>query len=475
MRSLDLRARLIAAVGLVAVLQLLAAFAVVSLTRSHLVDQIDDRLAAAAGPDRDVALRGASPNRLAPPADGRPVPERLGDIYEGVLEGDGSLITLFAANSTGVDLPPPSLDITEAHAASEAPIDVDAVEGDLRYRVAAVSDGGSSYFITAIPLDGVDATMSRLIAIVATTAAAIAIVLALVAWWVLRLGIAPIKRMTASAEAIADGNLSERLSDTDARTEAGQLGAALNTMLTQIETSFDERTRAEDRLRQFIADASHELRTPVATVRGYAELYRAGGLDDPAQLDDAMRRTHQESERMSRLIGDMLRLAKLDQHSSLRMAPVDLALLARDAAADACVTHTDRHITSDTDGEPLVIDGDEDLLRQAIANLVDNAILHTDQNASVVVAAHRVGTDVEVLISDDGDGMPPEVAARVTERFYRADPARSRHKGGSGLGLAIVDSVVDAHGGDLDILSVLGEGTTVRLTLPLPVESPAQA
>ncbi len=461
MKRLDLRTRLLIAVGLVAVLQIAVAFLIISVTRSHLVDQIDDRLAIATSPVRESG-RSEHPGE----DDDRPQPERLGDTYEGVLASDHSLFTVFAPNTTGTELPPPDIDLDRAVSSHGRPITVDATEGDLDYRLTARGANGD-FVITAIPLDGVAASMSRLTAVVASTAAVISLAFALVTWWVLRLGIAPIKRMTTTAEAIAAGDLSERIRDVDQGTEAGQLGDALNTMLSRIETSFDERARAEDNLRQFIADASHELRTPVATIRGYAELYHAGGLDDRAELDDAMRRTEQESQRMSRLIADMLGLAKLDRDPTLTTRPVDLTTLARDTAADAQATHPERTITTTVPDGALIVDGVDDLLRQALANLVGNAIVHTDTDATVHVAAQIYGPDAVIVVVDDGDGMTPDVIAQTTERFYRADPSRSRHKGGSGLGLAIVDTVINAHHGTLHIDSTPGSGTTVTITLPL--------
>ena len=204
-----------------------------------------------------------------------------------------------------------------------------------------------------------------------------------------------------------------------------------------------------------------------ATIRGYAELYQAGGLADRAELDDAMRRTEQESQRMSRLIADMLNLAKLDRHPTLTTRPVDLTAVARDTAADAKVTYPERTITPTIAGSPLVVEGDEDLLRQALTNLVGNAIVHTDAATSVTVNVHSDGPDAVIQVVDHGGGMTPEVVARTTERFYRADPSRSRHQGGSGLGLAIADSVINAHHGTLNIDSTPGRGTTVTITLPL--------
>ena len=480
---LNLRSRLLAGLVLVAVLQIGVGYVVITTTRAHLVDQIDARLAAARDPLRDARVEVAAPSfgastipdgasRLPPNG----LPDRLGDTYEGLLRADGTLLTFFAPNSTGTELPPPDVDLALARSLdTTAPVTVGSATGDVRYRAAVMATGSGEYLVTAIPLAGVDDTVDRLIAVIAAAVALITIVLALVAWWVIRLGIRPIKRMTTAAGAIAAGDLADRIDGADESTEAGQLAGALNQMLGRLEGSFAERTRTEERLRQFVADASHELRTPVATIRGYAELYRHGGLGGAGQMDDAMRRTEQESQRMSRLIDDMLRLAKLDQHPQLTFTSVDLGVLAADAVADARAVQPQRPITTRVATGALVVDGNEDVLRQAIGNVVGNALVHTDPEVAMCVSARRADNQVIVAIADEGQGMDAETAARVTERFFRADPARSRHRGGSGLGLAIVDAAVQAHRGTLTVASTPGAGTTVSIAVPVrhaPVELP---
>lgn len=485
MTKLDLRTRVLVLIALVALLQVVVAFVVLSVTRDQLIDQVDDRLVVASSADRNSVFdddhEDHTDTDLLDPADNpddrsddsrdrsadrRRQTQRLGDTYEGELTDSGRLISVFTSNETGEDLSVPDIDVRDARRSRGRPITVTATDDEVEYRLVADERDGH-YFITAIPLFEVDETLSRLRTAVALTAAAMASVLGLLGWWVLRLGIGPIKRMTASAEAIAAGDLSERISDVDQQTEAGQLGNALNLMLGQIEGSFEERRLAEEKLRQFMADASHELRTPVATIRGYAELYQAGGLADPAELDDAMRRTEQESQRMSRLIADMLDLARLDRDPTLATRRVDLTKIALDATSDASATYSDRSITIGVPEGVLVVDGDEDLLRQMVANLLGNSIVHTDKAAVVNVELRADGDTVVLEVADNGNGMTPEVLARVTERFFRADASRSRHKGGSGLGLAIVKSIVKAHNGTLQLASTRGEGTTARVSLPL--------
>lgn len=447
MKHLSLRLRLLLGVGFIALVQVIAAFVVISVTSDQLLDQIDERLGAAAA---SSATNGLGTD----------------DVYQGLLRPDGELVTLNEVTIRGDAVPLPVVASSVIEAARDAAVTVEAQSGQVEYRLLAVETGAGDTLILASPLRGYEWTMNRLIRLVAVVAAVIVLMLAAVCWWVLHLGIKPIKQMTSTAEAIAAGDLSERIEDTQPGTEAGQLGMALNTMMGTIETTFEDRSRAESRLRQFIADASHELRTPVATIRGYAELYQAGGLHDREELDDAMRRTREESERMSRLIADMLRLAKLDREPELEHKPVDLCMLAREVIADALAIHDERLFTIDASTEPVIVSGDEDLMRQALANLVSNAIVHTDEEATTTVTVDHDGLNAALTVADDGGGMPARVVERATERFFRADPSRSRHQGGSGLGLAIVSGIVAAHHGELRIASSPGKGTTVTMTLP---------
>jgi two-component system OmpR family sensor kinase len=247
------------------------------------------------------------------------------------------------------------------------------------------------------------------------------------------------------------------------------LGDALNSMMSTIEGAFGEKERSEARLRRFVADASHELRTPVTTIRGYAELYRHGGLADTGDLDQAMRRTEQESVRMASLVDDLLLLARLDEGRPLDRQPVDLGVLGVDAAADARAVAPDRVVTAVVT-EGVTVDGDEDRLRQVVGNLVGNALVHTPAGTAVSVRVHEADGRAVLEVHDDGPGMPADVAARAFERFSRADASRSRNGGGAGLGLAIVQAIVVAHGGEVRLTSALGAGTTVHVELPQTAE-----
>ena len=448
--------------AVVAVVLALVMAVITRNTRANLIGQVDAQLTSAIGPVRSYGLDPA------PRPDGRepPPPRRLTSLYVGVLDR-GAVHTLVAPNLLNVAAP----EINAADAAESArsgdAFTVDSREGGPRYRALAYTDlRAGAVLVLALPIDSVDQAVSRLIAVQMLGAAAILAALGLVAWWVIHLGVRPLGRMTEVAASIAAGDLSRRVPETDPETEAGELGAALNRMLEQIEEAFAERERVEQRLRQFVADASHELRTPVATVRGYAELYRSGGLRETGELEDAMRRTEQEAVRMGGLVDDLLQLARLDQKRPLDLGPVDLVALAEDASRDGRAVQPERAITVASPG-PVIVDGDEARLRQVVANLVANALVHTPPASPIEVSTFVDGATGVLIVKDGGPGMSAEVVARAFERFYRADPARSRHQGGSGLGLSIVQAVIEAHRGGVSIESAPETGTTVRLQLPL--------
>jgi two-component system OmpR family sensor kinase len=272
--------------------------------------------------------------------------------------------------------------------------------------------------------------------------------------------------MAEKSQAIATGDLSQRVEPDDTRTEVGRLGGALNAMLAEIERAFAERLAAEERLRQFVADASHELRTPVTSIRGYAELFRRGAGDRPEDLAQVMRRIEQEGKRMGELVEELLLLARLDQGLPLERQPVDLAAVI-DAAVDAArAADPERPITVDSHG-PLVVRGAESRLRHVVDNLLTNARVHTPAGTPVHIRFAAEDGEVVLEVADEGPGVPAEEADRIFERFYRTDRSRTRSQGGVGLGLAIVRSVVEAHGGAVGYRPRTGGGSVFRVVLPL--------
>jgi two-component system OmpR family sensor kinase len=252
----------------------------------------------------------------------------------------------------------------------------------------------------------------------------------------------------------------------EAGTEVGQLAESMNTLLSAVETQFAARLASEQRMRQFLADASHELRTPLTSIRGYAELARMQREQGYAEPADNLARIESEGTRMSRLVDDLLTLARSDQGSTPHREAVDVADILDEAVSGARAAYPQRRIDVSAPAG-VVIFGDRDQLLRVVRNLVTNAAVHTRPDGPISVTARRDGGDIELRIVDAGPGLPPDEAAHVFQRFWRADKARSRVRGGSGLGLAIVASVVSAHGGTVRFESTVEGGSTVTVRLPV--------
>lgn len=454
---MSLRARLIAGMLVVSFVLVAVAVIVARTTEANLVDRVDQQLVQSAAqlpPDLTTGFGGVGGGAVGPTP-----------FYAWRIE-NGEISLVGRPNVGTGQSGTPNVTVASALSAARSgnAFTVSSTSGSGRYRVLAMRTPGSVN-VVALSLHDVDATMSRLRWVLIAGIAVVIGILGLVVFWVLRLGVRPLKRMTRTAGAIAAGDLSQRVPAEADGTEARELGDALNGMLTTIEGAFAERAASEARLRRFVADASHELRTPVTTIRGYAELYRHGGLTEPGELDQALRRTEQESVRMTSLVDDLLLLARLDEGRPLAAEAVDLGVLGVDAAADARAVAPDRTITADV-AAGVVVAGDEHRLRQVVGNLVGNALVHTPAGTPVSVTVHDGGGRAVVEVHDDGPGMEPDVAERAFERFSRADASRSRHAGGAGLGLAIVRAIVVAHGGVVALESAPGAGTTVRVELP---------
>jgi two-component system OmpR family sensor kinase len=460
---MSLRGRLLVATLVLVTLGLLAADgATYGLLRSSLYDRVDRQLQLLAS----GALR--APRVDFGPNDSNRVTYAS---WAELLDSSGSVVTAFPLSFGRVDLPrlPSKLPGT-ASAASQANARLFTAKGaqnGVRYRVLAapIVEGGT--LVVGVPLADVDITLHRLLFIEGGATAAVLLAVGLLALWLVKLGLRPLEEMGRTADAIAAGDLSRRVEPADDHTEVGRLGVALNAMLERIEGAFAARAASEARLRRFIGDASHELRTPLTSIRGYAELFRRGARARPDDLAKSMRRIEEESARMGTLVDELLLLARLDQGRPLERAPVDLTHIASDAVEDARVVQPGRNIEFEAPGS-LVVHGDDARLRQAVGNLVGNALVHTPADANVRVRVGTSGGEAFVEVSDSGPGLPPEDAGRVFDRFYRVDPSRSRESGGGvGLGLSIVAAIVEAHGGRVWLETSPGQGATFTIAVPL--------
>jgi two-component system, OmpR family, sensor kinase len=451
----------------VALVVLVTSLAGTVALRTYLVDRIDDELVAVTrGPLLDV--RGPDPG----PGRGRKGERRDVAVTRLLYDERGVLRT--GGDDDGDGGP----ELTDPGALPAEPTDVPDVDGGDDWRVLAVPTADGGTFVAAVPLNGVDDTVSQLLVIngaVGLTALGGVGLLAAVA---VRRSLRPLRDVERTAEAIAAGDLSVRVPPADPRTEVGSLATSFNVMVDRFESAYSAQQRSEvearaseGRMRRFVADASHELRTPLTSIRGFAELFRQGAARDPEQLAQVLRRIEDEASRMGLLVEDLLLLARLDQARPLRQEPVDLLTVAADVVHAAATVHASHVVGLDADtsqGLPVVV-GDDARLHQVVTNLVGNAVTHTPAGTRVDVGVRRRGPEVLLEVVDDGPGMAAEVAARVFERFYRADASRTRAgqtTTGSGLGLSIVAAIVAAHGGSVDVDTEQGRGSRFVVRLP---------
>ncbi|HEY3866798.1 MAG TPA: HAMP domain-containing sensor histidine kinase [Actinocrinis sp.] len=399
----------------------------------------------------------------------------LGDYYVGFSSDDGSTVTLEVGPGTDITISATRLrSLRSQHkiAVPSSPTALaDAMFGSTPMRLASmkVPDGT---LIAGTSLDDVNHTVDQLELIVILGSLAAVGLIGGGVLLLLRRGLRPIEAMAAQAGRMSGGDLTGRVRPHDPRSEVGRLGAALNGMLARIQASIREREAGQEVMRRFFADASHELRTPLASLRANAELYQQGAVSERSQLDEVMRRISLETQRMSALVDDMLRLARLDQHPDRARDEVDVSELVASCVERAVVAEPDR--TWEADIAPgMVTFGDEELLRRAVDNLIANVHAHTPEDTvATIIASPDVDADdadcIVIEVNDDGPGVPPDKLPRIFDRFYRAaNPSSSRP--GSGLGLAIVAEIAAAHHGAVG--AELNDPQGLRVTVTLPVET----
>lgn len=488
--GIPLRARLVAIISLLLAAGLgIAAIATTTVVSNFLVQQVDDELHTAAL-DPIAIIQSTSGQAL--PSDyyvlienedgkqtqlGNSAIQRFGTpelptvTYEEAVDSGGEPFTASGATGTG--------DLGGTGDGSGP------ATGTESWRVitlgATYPSGERAVVYVALPLVGMDRTVSILTRTLIMSGLGIVLLGGLTAWVLVERSLRSLRSVEHTAAQIAAGDLTLRVPEAPAGTEMGSLAASLNAMLTQIERAFAAQEASEVRMRQFVSDASHELRTPVATIRGYGELYRMGALDTTDKVDDTMLRIEDAARRMGALVNDLLVLARLDEGRPIAREDVDLVALARDSVQDLHALDPTREVAlvplaADADtGDPagrvpdkLVVEGDGDRLRQVVTNLIGNVARHTPAGTPAEIALGvRRDDGVAVLeVRDHGPGLTQEQGKRIFERFYRADSSRTRESGGSGLGMAIVAAIVGTHGGHVEVVPTEGGGLTVQVTLP---------
>jgi len=465
----SLRVKLVlAVVVLAAVVLVITGLVATAALRAYLYDQIDDRLVENArslsSQVEQIAQPGPQRTLVAPP-----------DSYVEVRNAAGEVRSLPQAG-IGDDKPVlGQLDLDQVRLLGRRPFTAaSANDGSASWRVLVQPVNDELSIVVATSTADLQAAVRRLALLQLGLGGAALIGLGLVASVVVRRSLRPLDEIEQVAGGIAAGDLARRVPEPDERTEVGRLAGALNGMLARIERAVRDREAAaaaaqqsEERMRRFVADASHELRTPLTSIRGFAELYRQGAVSPGEEADRVMGRIESEARRMNVLVEDLLQLARLDQSRPFAATPVDLVPLVVDAAYDARAVAPDREFRVDTGGAPhAVVLGDEVRLRQVLGNLVSNAITHTPPGTPVELRMSTGPGEIVVAVVDRGPGLSEAQVARVFERFYRVDVARSRVAGGNGLGLAIVHAIVVAHGGRVEVAATPGGGATFRVHLP---------
>ena len=488
----SLRNRLVVGVVVLSALGFIASdFAARSALQSFLVGQVDDQLSSVAGgsalrldragiaPDENSAIPEDSTEneadenvRKSKPAPAiRPLRQVPTAISVTLLDPTGNVLGIIGGdlNTQEIGNYVNGLTIHDVELCGDKPFTISAPGADFRV-LARVLPSELGSVVVAQSLDNVDNTIHQLQILFIFIGLVALLLIGLASRKVIDIGLKPLAEVETTAESIAGGNLSARLPDAKPDTEVGRLVSSLNQMLTRIEGAFSAQTESENRLRRFVADASHELRTPLTAIRGFAELNRQGAVQGKEATNELIVRIEKESMRMGALVEDLLLLARLDQSRELEKNPVNIRSAVEEVVASARAAGPEHPISISIPNGDIYILGDGNRVHQVIANLLANARTHTPVGTAISVVVTQDDNGTSISVTDKGPGLSNQDQERIFERFFRADPSRTRTTDeGSGLGLSIVDAVMRAHGGRVSVTSKLGEGATFTLFFPVVI------
>lgn len=443
-----------------------------------LTDAVDQQITYAV---RATDSRPRGPNTKEPdalPTEG-PVELRTGGLPTGsitvVSNPSGSAFGSIVL-STGPSVASAEQIATLTHLPDDGIVRTITVEGLGTYRAAAISRG-DTLLAVAVPMAATQAVLKDLMWAEAGLIILAAALAALVSTLVVRNSLKRLNQLACTAVTVSNLPLESGEVSIDARvdmtglspgSEVGRVGTALNSMLDHVEDSLRAREASEQRVRQFVADASHELRNPLASIRGYAELTRRGRDKLPTDIIFALGRIDSESQRMSKLVEELLLLARLDNGVGLERHPIDLAESVLTAISDTRAASADHHWRLEVPSTPVIVEADAARLQQVLVNVMGNARKHTPAGTTVMVSLAVEGDIAAVRVSDDGPGVEPELIDKLFERFTRGDISRGHDaEGSTGLGLAIAAAVVKEHGGTITATNLSPHGTRFTITLPL--------
>ncbi len=378
--------------------------------------------------------------------------------YVQIINSSGQPIASSKNFSGSLTVPSSILDQTRAQNAGFVTVN------DLRVVIVPVSaDPNLGYAAVAEPVSVIEEGLSQLRRDSFAVVPLVLLFASLGGYFLARKSLAPIASMNDQTQRISAESLSSRLDVLNPRDELGSFATTINDLLARLENSFDEQQR-------FIADASHELRTPLAVLRGETEV-ALGKTRTTAEYQESLTLIQEEAERLSRIVEDLFILARqpIESHTPLVKEPIALDEVVSDCARAAQVLAVRKGVRLKLENESasITLNGDEEMIKRMILNLLDNAVKYTPEGGEISLALGRQNGNAEIVVSDSGIGISDDDQQRVFDRFYRVDKARSRALGGAGLGLSIVRCIVEAHGGVVRIESTPRRGSTFTVSLPL--------
>lgn len=457
--------------GLVVILVVLLAYVI--HVRTH-YDQVDATLDAAAEHALTEYLRGQLPS-MEGDSDGTLV---SAEVPVQVYDRDGTLIAATPSARSAPAISPQLI----VGGSNPAPYDwlarlipislyeVEVTEGSFglvqdadgaRWRVVVVPvPGRAGYLVAMSSLASIDESISGIRWLIVSLAVGGTVVTLAGGWVLAGRALRPIRALTDTAGTIARLRTFDRRVPVRGADELADMSATFNLMLDELEAVYRMQ-------QQFVSDASHELRAPLTTIQANLEFLSRQRQLAEDERQEVIDESRHETNRLARLVADLLSLARADSGVVIRQEDVELDRLLLE------VMHDTRHLSHDEQAltiqniEPVEITGDSDRLRQLLVIVLDNAVKYTPDDGSITVALRRSGSTAELVVSDTGVGISAEDLPRIFDRFYRADPARTRDPGGTGLGLSIAWWIVEQHGGGIAVDSELGVDTTISIRLPL--------
>ena len=433
-------------------------FGIVALVRANLYSGIDRSLESRA---TQIAQGVSGPKhaKFTTVSDATAANTVREQIVAQLLSNTGEVIAHAGSAVASGTLAPEDL-VTRALTTSSAKLETVEV-GQKRFRLLVVPLAGTAQMIlVGAGTESADDAVARLVLVMLLTGPLALIAAGAGGWFLARRALAPLAEMTATAAEIGINRLDERVPVPEGGDELAALAVTLNKMLARLEEGVDDK-------RRLVADASHELQTPLAVMRTELDV-SLGSPNLGAEAIEVLESAREETDRMTRIVRNLLTLARFDEGTiQLLRKPINLGALAHDAAESLKMLGRERGVEITVEGEDIVVLADSEYIRLVVVNLIENAVKHSGAGTTVHVLLETAGDEVRLSITDTGPGIPEEDQPHVFDRFYRVDRARSKKSGGSGLGLAISREIVEAHDGRVELKSKLGTGSTFRIILPV--------